>query len=145
MVTGATYTLVVHDNAVDSLRRIGVTNGRHKLRLAEYLRQLRSDEFLLGKMLEHDFDVDKYGRSTVRKWRSIQNREKLPVWRLRDFDLEADGINYRFIYLYYFRDRTHYLLEVVPKCQLKDEDYDDPNNPIRKRIIAIIRDEFPDA
>lgn len=139
------YSLEVHGNATASLREIRKVNLPEFLRLLEFLRQLKADEYLLSKMIENDFDVDENGRSRVRKWWSVWRTEKVPLWRLRAFDLEKDGINYRFLYIYYWKDRTYHLLDVVHKSRLTDKDYDDRNNAIRKRLIAIVRNEFADA
>lgn len=145
MSPNAGYSLEVHNNATASLREIRKGNLPDFLRLLEFLRQMKADEYLLSKMTENNFDVDEYGRSTVRKWRSVWTKDKAPVWRLRAFDLEKDGINYRFLYIYSWKERTYHLLDVVHKSRLTDKDYDDPNNAIRKRLVAIVRNEFADA
>lgn len=139
------YSLEVHNNATASLREIKKTNLPEFLRLFEFLRHLKTDEYLLSKMVENDFEVDEYGRSRVRKWWSVWAKDKAPIWRLRAFDLEKDGINYRFLYIFYWKDRTYHVLDVVHKSQLTDKAYDDPNNAIRKRLVAIVRNEFADA
>jgi hypothetical protein len=62
--------------------------------------------------------------------------------RLRAWELEAIGLNYRLLYLYNFRDSTFHLLAVVKRDEL---DYDDPGNPVRRRIFATLRRDFGEA
>ncbi|MBL8268043.1 MAG: hypothetical protein JNL55_16740 [Steroidobacter sp.] len=136
----------MHDNATASLRNvIRPESPADFLKLLEFLRELRADAYLLANMLTNDFDVDEHGRSSIRRWHSIYRIEKLPIWRLRSLELEAVGVNYRIIYLYYWRERTYYVIDIVHKSKLTSSDYDDPQNPIRKRLVSIVRNEFPDA
>jgi hypothetical protein len=65
-----------------------------------------------------------------------------PVYRLRAWDLERQGLRYRLIYIYRWKDQSFNILAVVARAEL---DYDNPEHPIRQRILATIRHDFADA
>jgi hypothetical protein len=46
------------------------------------------------------------------------------------------------IYIYRWKDQSFNILAVVARAEL---DYDNPEHPIRQRILATIRHDFADA
>lgn len=131
----------VHDDATADLRHIRTTDPRGFYRLVALIEQLKADPALGHKLLEHGYGDDRSEAISVRKWGSVQSRvERLPVWRLKSWDLERAGLRYRLVYLYYWRDRSFNILAIVSRDEMN---YDDPNHPLRKRITRTIRDEFP--
>lgn len=133
--------LCIHEDAVSDLRSIRNNDAPAFGPLVALMEQLRNDKALADKLLEHDFGANRKGTVGVKQWRSVyQVVERLPVWRLRAWELEAQGLAYRVFYIYNWRQKSFHVLAIVPRNGF---DYDDPQNPIRRRIAACIRREFP--
>lgn len=135
--------LQVHQDAVADLRGIRAKNALAAAKLVALLEQLRCDEGLRDRLLDHGYGDDRRTVISVSKWQSVQTKvERLPVWRLKSWQLERQRLKYRVIYLYNWQDRRFIILAIVPREGI---DYDDPNHPIRKRVVHRIRTEFPNA
>lgn len=106
------------------------------------IEQLQADPALKDKLLEHDFGAGASQGVSVMKWLDVKNVDRVPLWRLKSWDLEKEGLKYRFIYFYYWRNQTFNVLAVVPRNELN---YDDPEHPIRKRVIATVKRLFPNG
>lgn len=136
--------LNVHHDAVADLRQIRQRSARAFGCLVALIQQLRADPVLQARL--HDVDVDGNDRSGavgVKPWYSVQAvTGRKPVYRLRAWDLERQGLRYRLIYLFHWRDQSFNILAVVARAEF---DYDDPEHPIRQRILATIRRDFADA
>lgn len=132
----------IHDDAASDLAAIRLVDRRAFGRLTALLEQLRSDPRWLQRLLDHGYGEDRSGSVGVKKWGSAW-RANAPLWRLRAWELESDGIAYRLIYVYYWRDKTINVLAVVRRD--KSFDYDDPTNPLRSRILGRCRSDFPGA
>lgn len=76
------------------------------------------------------------------KWIKAWNVERVPLWRLKFWDLERSGLRYRVIYVYNWRDRSYNIMAITARGTF---DYDDPNDPIRQRVLRRCREEFPNA
>ena len=76
------------------------------------------------------------------KWHDAQRVARLPLWRLKFWDLEKSGLKYRVIYLYNWPDRSYNVMAVVHRDSF---DYDDPTDPIRIRVFGRCRVDFPRA
>ena len=85
---------------------------------------------------------DRVGPIAVMKWHDAQRVARLPLWRLKFWDLEKSGLKYRVIYLYNWPDRSYNVMAVVHRDSF---DYDDPTDPIRIRVFGRCRVEFPRA
>jgi len=133
----------VHNDAVEDLRTIKATDPVAAGRLVALIQQLKADPGLKDKLLDQGFGDDRKEPISVKKWHSVYVKvERQPVWRLKSWELERDGLKYRLIYLYYWRDQSYNILAIVPRGEIN---YDDPSHPIRKRITGRIRSEFPGA
>ncbi len=76
------------------------------------------------------------------KWHNAQRVDGVPLWRLKFWDLEKRGLKYRILYLFHYPDGSYNIMAVVHRNGF---DYDDPNDPIRVRILSRCRVEFPRA
>ena len=136
--------LAVHHDAVGDLRLIRQQSPQAYGCLVALIQQLRADPALRARL--HDIDVDNSDRSAalgVKPWYSMRAATgRKPVYRLRAWDLERQGLRYRLIYIYRWKDQSFNILAVVARAEL---DYDDPEHPIRQRILATIRRDFADA
>lgn len=130
----------VHNDATDDLHGIKASDIDGFNRLVAFIQQLRADPNLKDKLLDHGYGEDRSTPISVKKWISALRVERVPVWRLRMWDLEQDGLNYRIIYCYNWQDRSYNIMAIVHRDEL---DYDDPNHPIRKRVTARVKQEFP--
>ncbi|MEY3881518.1 MAG: hypothetical protein RIQ94_2314 [Pseudomonadota bacterium] len=130
----------IHDDATEDLKKILHANRDDAIKLLAFIEQLKADSNLIKKLLEHGFGDDKSELISVKKWLSVHKIERQPVWRLRAWNLEQQGLKYRLIYLFNWHDKSHYIMAIIHRG---DFDYDDPNDPIRKRITQRIRTEFP--
>ncbi|OAI18273.1 MULTISPECIES: hypothetical protein [Methylomonas] len=130
----------VHDDAVDDIEGISQINMSDSLKLVSFIEQLCTDQRLIAKLLENGFGENRQGPISVKKWGSVHKLEHLPVWRLRAWDLEKQGLNYRLIYFFNWMDRNYYIMAVVHRSDL---DYDDKYNEIRIRVTKRIQNEFP--
>jgi hypothetical protein len=130
----------VHDDATNDLKSILQTNRDDFNKLVAFIEQLKVDANLIEKLLEHGFGDDKSEPISVKKWLSIQKIECKPVWRLRAWNLEDKGLAYRLLYIYDWHDKNYHIMAIVHRGNLN---YDDKNDPIRKRITQRIATEFP--
>lgn len=98
----------------------------------------------MDKLLENNFGSDRSGPLAVMKWVDAQKAPaRLNLWRLKFWDLERDSLKYRVIYLYNWPDKSYNVMAVVQRDEFFD--YDDPNDPIRIRVFARCKVEFPRA
>jgi hypothetical protein len=135
--------LRVHNDTNSDLREIHLADRDAAAKIVAFIQALRDDPDLCDRLLDDGYGKDRKAEIFVRRWESIQRgRNGLPVWRLRSYDLEDEGYNYRFVYLYYWKDQTSYLVAVRPKSTF---DYESTDDPIRKRIITTAAKDFPGA
>lgn len=130
----------VHNDAVADLRVIREVSPEAAAKLTAFIQQLRADKALISRLLDDGFGDGRNEPLSVAIWVSVKRIEKLPLWRLRAWDLERQDLKYRIVYCYNWRDRSYNIMAIVPRDEI---DYDDPSNPLRKRIIASVRREFP--
>ena len=130
----------VHNDAVEDLRRIRVSDPVAFGRLFALIEQLRADVTLAPRLVEHDFGANRTAPISVMKWNKAWRVEKVPLWRLKFWELEKPGLRYRVIYVYNWRDSTYNIMAVVARGSF---DYDDPSDPIKQRIVRRCRQEFP--
>ena len=132
----------IHNDATSDLIKIRTSDPIAFSRLIAFLEQLQADPGLVLRLLEHKFGNDRSEPISVMKWLDVQKREKLPVWRVKSWDLERSGLRYRLIYCYNWPDQTYNVMAIVHRDEL---DYDNPAHPIRQRIAGRVRRDFPRA
>lgn len=130
----------IHNDVVDDLKAIRATDPVVFGRLIALLQQLKADASWIDRLQDHGYDGDNLTPVSVKKWHGAW-RIGLPLWRIKFWTLERDGLQYRVIYLYDWRDKNFYVMAVVPRNG--SFDYDDPRDPIRLRIARRCRTEFP--
>lgn len=132
----------VHNDATGDLGRIRVVDQVAFSRLVAFIQQLKADPALISKLLDHGFGDGRNEAISVMKWIGVQKQERLPVWRVKSWDLERQGLRYRLIYCYNWPDQSYNIMAVVSRDELN---YDDPAHPIRQRVTKRVREEFPRA
>ena len=127
----------VHNDATSDLRALYEKDPVGGAKVIALVQQMKLDTSLREKLLEHDFADKDLG---VRKWlRLWKGRPRKPVWRWRAWSLERQGLDFRFIYIFDWRSNRFHLLAVVSKDAF---DYDNPDDPICKRVEATLAREF---
>ena len=132
----------IHNDAATDLRAIKATDPAAFGRLFALLEQLKAEPAWIDKLLDSGHGSDRVGPIGIMKWHEANRVASLPLWRLKFWDLERSGLKYRVIYLYNWPDRSYNVMAVVQRDSF---DYDDPNDPIRRRVFARCREEFPRA
>jgi mRNA-degrading endonuclease RelE of RelBE toxin-antitoxin system len=132
-------TLRTHNEAVADLQKIRALDEPAFFQLIALLQQIRADPRIFSQLLSHGHGKNRTADFNVSRWVTLSLPNMAPVWRLRAYDLEDLGYNYRIIYLFDWRDQTYNILGVIDKA---DIDYDDPNHPFRKRIAECIKRNF---
>jgi hypothetical protein len=135
-------SLLVHNDAAQDLRALRDSDADAFAKLVALIQQLQKDAVLRSRLLDHGFAGTGDEPISIMKWLGAQKVERLPLWRLKFWDLERQGLLYRILYIYHWPDATFYVLAVVRREKFN---YDDPNDPIRKRIVATCRRDFPGA
>ena len=132
----------VHDDATADLKRIQLIDTDAFFKLVVFLQQLKKDPQLFSKLLDNDFGRDGTEVMSVMKWHGVHRIERVPIWRVKAWDLEKQGLKYRIIYFYNWPDKTYNIMAIVKRDGF---DYDDISHPIRQRVIKQVRKEFPKA
>lgn len=127
----ARLTLALHDDAVADLRSVRQTDPRAAARILAILEQVKADPALLEALTDHGFGKDGSRPFDVQKWVEVWNQQR-DLWRLKIWDLERRGIQYRIIYAYRWRELRYYVLAIVER---RNFDYD-PSSAIGRRILA---------
>jgi mRNA-degrading endonuclease RelE of RelBE toxin-antitoxin system len=126
----ATPSLVIHDDAVGDLEAIERAAAPIAAKVWALLQQIQADPDLLDKLLDDGFGEDGQEPFAIRKWVRQWNQNR-DLWRLKIWALERQGIQYRVIYAYHWRELRYYVLGVVPRSF----DYDEAS-ALGKRILA---------
>lgn len=134
--------LEVHNDATADLRQIRQTDPTGFVRLAALLQQLMADPTLEQKLLTRDFGKLPAKPLSAKVWGSVTRLEKLQIWRLRAWELERHGLKYRLFYVYDYKRRTFVVIGVTPRDGF---DYDDPQHPLRIRMVRCIRQHYRDT
>lgn len=124
-------TIPFHTDAQADLADIRAVNNKAASRILAVLEQAAADPVILDRLTQHDFGVAGTADFHVSRWESQQNKYKRNLWRLKVWDLEQHGIQYRVIYAFNPIKRRHYVLGITPRGAF---DYAD-DDPYTKRIV----------
>ena len=127
-----TAPLSFHNDVRFDLAGIKTADAAAHAQLVALLRQLKADEKLAEKLLDHGFGAKGAEDFSVSKWLNVWKTGK-DLWRLKFWDLEDLGLRYRVIYVYLPKQARFVVMAIVARGDL---DYDDENHPIRQRIVA---------
>lgn len=124
------YFLHIHDHATEDLINIHKKDKITAKRLAAVIEQLRNDQDLLDRLTQNNYGQHQSADFHVCQWYKQQRQER-NLWRIKDWDLTSEGLQYRIVYAFIPTDSYH-ILAVVHR---KDLDYNDETKPITRRII----------
>jgi len=111
------------------------------MKLAALLQQLKADPKLHEALLTKDVGSIPAKPVSAKQWGSVQRVEHLPIWRLRAWELERNGLAYRLFYVYDYKRRTFAVIGITPRDGFE---YDDTQHPLRIRMVKCIRRDYPD-
>jgi hypothetical protein len=130
-------TIEVHNDATGDLRAIARNDPVNFPKLYALLEQLRKDPSLRGHLLDNHFGADRSEPISVMQWIGV--KRQAPLWRLKFWDLERHGVRYRLLYVFDWKAQTFVVLAVVQRDAFN---YDDPNDPIRRRVLRCCATEY---
>lgn len=133
-------SLEVHNDAAADLRAILAVDREAGMRLAALLQQLRVDPNLPDALLTKDFGSPPARPISAKVWGSVARLERLPIWRLRAWELDRHGLRYRLFYVFDYRRR---IFVVIGITQRDTFNYDDPQNALRIRMVGCVRRDYP--
>jgi len=126
--------LLIHDDAKADLTQLAQSEPQFAARLIVLLQEIQADRELLDMLTAHDFGTDERESFHVSRWEEHWNRNK-DIWRLKFWELENQGIQYRVIYALKRGTGDHYVLAVAHR----DFNYD-RNHPTTQRILQAYDD-----
>lgn len=124
------FHLSVHDDAESDLEKLWDEAPEAAARIGVLLQELEGNQDLLDRLTQHDFGNYRTAEFHVSKWLNQWNKGK-DLWRLKVWDLEDKGLQYRVVYAFLPSGSQYHVLGVVSR----DFDYD-PNHELSRRIIA---------
>lgn len=128
------YTLAVHADASDDLVTLAKTEPAKAARIVTVLQEIQHDQDLLDALTAQNYGA--YGAQPIH----VTKIEKFwhqgaDIWRLKIWDLEAQGIKQRVIYAFLPQKRKYFVLGVVPRKHAYDT-----NHPRIQRLLKAYED-----
>lgn len=127
--------LYVHDDAKQDLVSLRRSDPLVAGKIVALLEQLNSDSDLLDRLTQHDYGAYRSAKFHVSKWQAQwQCGENL--WRLKLWDLEDAGLQYRVVYgvrykdVFKCREQHYHILAIIPR----EFNYDS-EHPLSQRIF----------
>ncbi len=122
--------LFVHDDAKADLLALRKTEPQAAGRILALLEQLEGDPDLLDRLTQHDYGAYGLADFHVSKWQE-QWRKGRDLWRLKVWDLEANGLRHRIVYAFVSGKQHYHVLAITPRRDFNYEERD----PITQRIL----------
>lgn len=122
-------TVQVHRHAAEDLAAIATSTPEIRLRFGALLQQLKDDPLLCDRLTQDHFGVRGLDPFEVRRWVQ-QNEQDNNLWRLRIWDFEALGLNYRVVYAFFPTESRYVFLAFAPR----EWNYD-PDHALTRRIL----------
>jgi hypothetical protein len=125
--------LFLHEDAEADLDELWNSEPRVAAKIEVFLEELRGSQDLLDRITQHDFGTSpRHHPFHVSMWQQ-QQRLGRNLWRLKLWELEANGKKYRLIYAFIPLKQHHYILGIMPR---KNGDFDyDERDPRTQRIV----------
>jgi hypothetical protein len=127
--SSTTFSIALHDDAVDDLDRIYEHDEDAAADIEAFLEEARNNQHTLDSLTRNGY-VD-YGNCpyNVKAWQAAK-RIRLNLWRIRLLWLTGDADRYRVVYAFHPVELRYYVLGIV------DREFDyDLSHPISQRIL----------
>jgi len=131
---GIVYSLSIHPEAAEDLRRLMHTDKSAAGKILALLQQAKQDPKILASLLDHDFGADHKEPYHVSRWWGFWNIG-YNLWRLKIWSEPKGSLRYRIVYAYDPQSLDYHVLAVVHR----DFDYK-TDHDITKRILKTYRD-----
>lgn len=128
--------LFIHTDAEDDLDGLWKTDPRSAARITVFLQELRGNEDLLDRLTCHDWGEKGVDPFNSQMWWTQQKRGR-NLWRLKLWELELEGKQYRIVYAFVPQKGHHYVLGILPRKN-GDFNYED-GDPRTQRILNAYR------
>jgi hypothetical protein len=136
------YSLSLTPDAQKDIEDLWKASPPAAARIEAFLEQLRFDPEMLNALTIHDFGAHRseplHVTKIVSQWRGGRGQPGRDLWRLKLWDLENKGLQYRVIYAYEIRRQRYHILGVIDRDSY---DYEtDPKHPYTARILRAYAD-----
>ena len=121
-------SLVIHKDVVADIGEIRKSDLKTAMRIVALIHEIQADQDLLDRLTQQGYGANGSADFDVSMWFGEQDRGR-NLWRLKAWDLERQGIQYRVIYAFEPNLKRYKILAVVPRSFNYDE-----NHPITQRI-----------
>jgi len=126
--------LFVHADAEDDLEALWDKAPDAAARITVLLQELEGNQDLLDRLTQHDFGAYGVADFHVSKWVEQWKKGK-DLWRLKVWDLEEKGVNYRIVYAFVPGKGHYHVLGIVPRGFNYEADH-----KLTRRILAAYED-----
>lgn len=132
------YRLEIHEHAKGDIRALLKTVPKAAYRIVALLEELEGDQDKLDRLTQQGYGGSpskpvKGASFNVKYWVQARN-DGLNLWRLRDFDLSNQGLEYRIIYAFFPNESTYFILGIAER----EFNYEQ-SHPITARIYSDYR------
>lgn len=135
---GIVYNIVIATAAKQDLLTIATDDPDTESEIAAVLQELKGNQQLLDALTLKDFGRAREAPFHVDKW-SAQQQKGRNIWRLKIWELEDMGIQYRVVYALDPRISRYFILAVLHR----DFDYDEKNPRVRQLLATYDRLGIP--
>lgn len=91
-----------------------------KTRIATAIQEWKSSQDLLDRLSQHDYGLRPPAWFHVSRWESVRDEN---LWRIKIWDLEKQGVQYRVLYVFLPKIMTYVVLGIAPRTwDYKDDD-----------------------
>lgn len=127
--------LVIQPRAQEDIMALSCVDAASIACVLSLFRQLEADPAKFSQLLLNGYGSFKTDGFNVRKWVTAQDTGR-DLWRLKHLGLEREGRFYRVLYCMSRDLKCAHVLAVVRVYDPNAEfDYDDPTNPIVRRVF----------
>jgi len=121
--------LFIHDDAKGDLEDLWNSCPQAAAKIAVTLQELKGNPDLMDRLTQEDYGAYGTADFSIKKWieQWYQDRN---LWRLKIWDLEGDGLQYRIVYAFVPLKKHHHILAIVPREEFNYE----ASHPITQRI-----------
>ena len=126
--------LFIHDDAMADLEAIAKREADAAGKIMVLLEELEGDHDLLDRLTQHDFGAHRTSEFHVSKWQA-QWHQGRDLWRLKLWDLEDKGLQFRIIYAFMPQKQHYHVLAIAPR----EFNYDS-QHPLTQRILRAYKE-----
>ena len=135
---GIVYSIVIATAAKQDLAEIAIDDPDTEAEIAAVLHELKGNQHLLDALTVKDYGLAREAPFHV-DWWSAQQQKGRNLWRLKVWDLEDIGMQYRVVYALDPRISRYFILAVLHR----DFDYDEKHPRVQQLLATYDRLGIP--